>query len=186
MTGRRGHKVPPLRRTDIRKTAMIVRDHFGLGHQAIDGERLLDRLTLLNLEYDVISYDASLQAGGIEAMWNPGANTIYIPDVTYNKLIQKDGRALFTVCHELGHVMLQHQVTQTLHRGSSAAPFSHKAYEDSEWQADTFAAEFCMPLPTIQAEGINWSRGIETRFGVSPTAATIRLRSLREEGVLQT
>lgn len=177
----RGHRVRPQSRRSIRHSAKVARETFGLGGKAVDGERLLNQLVLYGVTYDVIGNDCALQLGGVEAMWCPELMTMYIVDETYDKLATEDARALFTVCHEVGHMILMHQVPQVLHR-SAMPTVPHKIFEDSEWQADTFAAEFCMPLDIIQAEQLRTSEAIRTRFGVSSQAATVRLSSLLKSG----
>jgi Zn-dependent peptidase ImmA (M78 family) len=49
----------------------------------------------------------------------------------------------FTLSHELGHLVLRHSMAfaRTDSRGAAWRPF-----EDSEWQANTFAAELLKPL----------------------------------------
>ena len=54
-----------------------------------------------------------------------------------------------------------------------------KIYEDSEWQADTFAGEFLMPFSVIKKEKLMTPEAISRRFNVSYAAATIRLKKLK-------
>jgi Zn-dependent peptidase ImmA (M78 family) len=60
---------------------------------------------------------------------------------------------------------------------------NHKVYEDAEWQADTFAAEFLMPTPHV-CHCCSPEEILET-FGVSYSAASTRWEKLREQGVLK-
>lgn len=124
--------------------------------------------------------------------WNPEENRIelLLSREWYDKLGDGHPRASFTVAHELGHAVL-HTVTlielgnlnlrsqAALHRGLK----EHPTYMDTEWQANSFAAAFLMPLAGIKALG----RPLETLqastlvndFGVSMKAATLRLDVIR-------
>lgn len=84
-----------------------------------------------------------------------------------------NGRSLFTFAHEFGHMILGHE--RTLNREET---LEHRAFEDSEWQANTFAAEFLMPLPIIEAKDMRIPEELCEEFGVSFDAARWRLRKL--------
>ena len=123
--------------------------------------------------------------------------TIILRADTYDALCDvsdpKHCRARFTVAHEIGHLIL--------HEGFALArgAVRHKHYEDSEWQADTFAAELLMPTFLVNAEieraalclpnGIlyksasdpNYEKILEmaARMGVSWSAIKIRLQQMQ-------
>lgn len=71
---------------------------------------------------------------------------MYIREDVYENANNGQGRDRFTIAHELGHLILQHN--HILARTSSL--MTHKPYEDSEWQADNFAAEFLMPYGFVK------------------------------------
>ena len=95
-------------------------------------------------------------------------------------------RALFCLCHELGHVCVHTQKlvelsriphdVAALHRGEVP---SHAIFEDTEWQANAFAAAFLMPgagLAELEARGIMLTaQEVVRRYNVSFDAARIRL-----------
>lgn len=112
----------------------------------------------------------------------------------YRALCIGHARARFTVAHELGHAVmhtktlvalgdLSLQSQAALHRGLK----DHPIHRDTEWQANSFAAAFLMPLDGIQL--LRQSRGgasiakLSARFGVSNEAAAVRLNVL-ERGKL--
>ena len=152
-----------------------------MGNAAVDGVKLLEQLILFDITYDVVPDNYLFELGGIEASWRPDERCISITQSTYDRLVRGDGRAPYTICHELGHCELGHQSPPLLlHRNEP----SHKRFEDTEWQADQFSAEMVMPLPVILQERIETADGIRRRFGVSMQAAEIRLERLRKEGCL--
>lgn len=112
---------------------------------------------------------------------------IRVSEATYEALIENNGRARFSVCHELGHIVLHDaqlirlshipHVQAALQR--AAAP-EHKVFWDTEWQADSFAASFLVPtdgLKALRSQRGGWlsSSAVSTTFGVSNESATIRI-----------
>lgn len=93
---------------------------------------------------------------------------IRLKESVYNGAAQEIGRDRFTFAHELGHAMLHDGVQLTFAR--SRKPL--KAYEDSEWQANTFAAELLMPYEFVKLCGM--PSLVEERCKVSNEAATLR------------
>jgi IrrE N-terminal-like domain len=96
-----------------------------------------------------------------------------------------DGRARWTLCHELAHgVLHKGQLKYPAQRPSLIIRKTHilEASFSSEWQADQFAKVFLMP--THLCVGIMTPREIQQKCGVSEQAAKIRfseLASLREK-----
>ena len=107
---------------------------------------------------------------------------------TYDWLEKGYPRGRFFVAHELGHCLLHTdqlvRVAQmptaqqeALHRGGQEV--AHKAYEDTEWQANAFAAALLMPARGLlileQKHGDLSSSIIAEHFHVSAEAADYRL-----------
>ena len=57
-----------------------------------------------------------------------------------------------------------------------------KTYEDSEWQANQFAAEFLMPYHTIKNLNLTSVEQIMSHFNVSEAAAYRRFNQLKKRG----
>lgn len=107
------------------------------------------------------------------------------PD-TYISLVAKDPRALFCLCHEIGHACIHTRVLMrlsriphslaALHRGEIP---QHKVFEDTEWQANAFAAAFLAPaLGLIQLErrkGIITPEMLKRQYNTSPDTARFRI-----------
>lgn len=101
-------------------------------------------------------------------------NKIKIREDVYDNACNGNGRDLFTIAHEVGHLLLHsEQNIQQLARTNNE-PI--KPYENPEWQADTFAAELLMPRGKITEYDTAFS--VASRFGVSYTAAKVRLSKL--------
>lgn len=111
-----------------------------------------------------------LEMGDVEAAVSPDKMLMHIREDVYENLCVNDPRARFTVAHEFGHLIL-HDGT-TLNRGSG----THKIYEDSEWQANRFAAELLAPLEGCKGLGIE---EIMQKYGVSYQCAFLRYRELK-------
>jgi hypothetical protein len=117
----------------------------------------------------------------IEHIGEPGElYKISLSERSYRWLEERHPRGLFTLAHETGHLVLHRAELRELstlpHRERVLARQSstHKAYRDSEWQADYFAAAFMMPaIPVLELGDVD---RIRARFGVSEQAAQIRLQ----------
>lgn len=103
-------------------------------------------------------------------------DAIYIREDVYYRACDGKSRDLFTIAHELGHLFLHSKQNVELYRSSSEI----KIYEDTEWQANTFAAELLMPAKLITEEDTPFS--LVSRFGVSYESAEIRLKKLGISG----
>ena len=101
----------------------------------------------------------------------PGQNTIRIREDVYYAACNGDGRARFTIAHEIGHFMLHTPDAIVLCRMEVGQKL--KPYEDPEWQANTFASELLMPPYLIV--GMT-KRDVMREFGVSEKAAMVALK----------
>lgn len=132
-----------------------------------------------SITYDVLEPD-EMPHPDVEACWDPESVTMHIRLDVFEKVCRGDPRARFTIMHELGHGLLGHR--RTINRSKMEQP--PKVYQDSEWQADQFAAELLMPLAVIKSQGLNTAMKIETHFNVSSPAAMVRVRQLTKYGEL--
>ncbi|MFD2167217.1 ImmA/IrrE family metallo-endopeptidase [Thalassotalea euphylliae] len=112
------------------------------------------------------------ELGSEEARTYPNEKHILISNSVYEGAADCDGRDRFTIAHEIGHLDLHKGQTPMFSRGD------HQIFEDSEWQADTFASEFLMdsrhitPADTVES--------LMKKFGVSKTAAGLKLKKMRK------
>jgi len=174
-----GFPVAPRKRIDIRAIAQSACAELQLPPGKLDWQPLLDKLSSeYGIHYDIFDKSSSPVPMEVEACFVPGQMTIYIRDSVFKQIAQGGQRASFTMGHELGHVLLAHQRTQN--RLTRDVPI----YCHSEWQANTFAAEFTMPLDDIHRRTLRTAAALSDFFGVSPAAATTRLTDLRKRGEL--
>jgi hypothetical protein len=161
---------------------------------AISGVNLFEDLHQLQIENHgvvlQVNYAVNELPAGLEgiATFDSDREEILITlcPSTYSSLEHSVPRALFCLCHELGHVCVHTQKlvelsriphdVAALHRGEVP---SHRIFEDTEWQANAFAAAFLMPgagLAELEARGITLTaQEIVRRYNVSFDAARIRL-----------
>jgi Zn-dependent peptidase ImmA (M78 family) len=135
---------------------------------------LYTRLGLFRLEITDHS-----EMNGAEGFTDPLGSFMMIREDVYVKALNGDGRARFTVAHELGHMIL-HTGQPLLARVPSNHNF--KPYELSEPQANKFAAELLMPPPFFKSTDTISS--VADRHGVSMDAAKFQLKGLRKDGLI--
>jgi hypothetical protein len=175
MTGlHMGFRVPPQSKNKIQTIANNARAALNLPAGPLDAERLLERLHAFGIVVDVFDRASAPVPKEVEACWVPSANTLYIRDTVYADICSGGPRGRFTVAHELGHIILAHQTTAN--RESSAVDM--KKYENSEWQANTFASEFLMPESEIRFLNLRTPQAVEKHFKVSYQAAEIRVKNV--------
>lgn len=173
-----GYRVVPRGIVDIRARALVARE--GLIHRNAPFFMMgafIDRLHDYGIIYDVV-HDHELPVG-VEACCIPEFRSITFSNDTYEKACNDDPRARFTVIHELGHILLAH--TRTLNRDNGQ---KIKAYEDSEWQANQFAAEFLMPLNHMAENRISTANELILTYQVSAPAAERRITQLSQRNEL--
>ncbi|WP_414632974.1 ImmA/IrrE family metallo-endopeptidase [Brevundimonas sp. UBA7534] len=101
---------------------------------------------------------------------------IVLPQTVYHSAWEDDGRARFTAAHEIGHWALHSTCALTRAHADTLKPF-----QNSEWQANLFAAEILMPVKFVYAD--DTAQDLCTRFRVSLQAAELRLRNLAKWGI---
>lgn len=172
----RGFKVPPLSRVKINTVAINCRRKlFEVDEdKPIDLEYLVEQFLpeVLNINYDIREVDVMKD---VEAAVNPDKGELIIREDVYLALTDPThyahGRARFTIAHELGHLFLHEGVV--LNRQVKIK--DHEAFEDSEWQADTFASELLMPSHMCKGLSV---KEIQDKFVVSYAAAQIKFEKL--------
>lgn len=176
----RGVKVAPTSRAAVRKLTSALREHLGEDGAVIDVARFIEHK--LAAEFDLVFVARSPAVmGEDEGRTFPDALRLELRDDVYQALLQGDARARFTAMHEVGHFFLHPGVP--LRRTSATA--NHEHFEDSEWQADCFAAEILMPLQLVRRLGLRTAAAASAAFGVSLRAAIIRMATLKIEGALR-
>lgn len=86
---------------------------------------------------------------GTEAFFDPKNNELILSEETYYGLLRHEGRARFTLAHEIGHIVLHRPYFKEIQRGHRQAILLRrgelKPYQNPEKQADVFASELLLP-----------------------------------------
>jgi hypothetical protein len=164
--------VAPLSRAAIEHYALAVRRMLGIGeHQAVDMLQIIEHVLPRVWDDFVYEYVTAGGLGGAEATTSMTERTIRITEPVYEATRRGHPRYLFTLAHELGHLLLHTGKQTSLARGEKV-----KAFLDPEWQANTFASAFLMPESGIRAcDSISH---VMRKYGVSRPAAEIRANTL--------
>ncbi len=137
----------PLSTNDIISFVKIIRKSFNL-HKKLDFpvitfvEKILPEIDP-QFNYDYLPQN---QMPDKYAYYDNCQNIMVIREDVYDAACNNDGRARFTIAHEIGHYFL-HQDGVKLCR--MATNEKVVAYLDPEWQANTFASELLMPRHLI-------------------------------------
>jgi IrrE N-terminal-like domain len=172
---RGGFVVSPRKKRDIYDYAAQVRSVFSPimgGRPWVPLDRVIELLPSF-LPGFVCEICEPHEMGGDHGQTDPDKQVIRIREDVYEQMCHGQGRDRFTVAHELGHLMLhqgQRAIVYSRSGGASTAPI----YQNSEWQADTFASAFLIDevhLSTCQSV-----EDVQAAFGVSRPAAEARFR----------
>jgi hypothetical protein len=141
-----------------------------------------------------VTYAVEPLPQGIEGytQYDPDADQfcVTLSERTYRGLTRAESRPGFTVCHEVGHLALHSKTMKRLkklpHRELmlERSRDQHKAYEDSEWQANRFASAMLMPALTLEhlhRRGRLDEEQVAHRYNTSYQAAQLRIRHFHEK-----
>jgi Zn-dependent peptidase ImmA (M78 family) len=167
-----GAVVPPRSAANIEQLALAFRKATETDDDAyLPIVGLYDLLHILvpGASYDVRTKDEMGDNHGLTLLRR---KEIWIREDVFHAACRGEGMGRFTLCHELGHLLMHDGVT--LQRAVKQAPI----YMSSEWQSDMFAGAVLMPdsmiaMPATVAD-------LMSRFGVSRSAAEVRLSQLRK------
>lgn len=164
------YKAAPLSRRKIRKLVSIIRKVTGTENQLFFPvvkfmELILPQL-IENFTYEICSKEEMPNKCG-ETF--PAENRICIRQDIYEKALNDDPFARYTIAHEIGHLFLNDVESISLCRlepGEKLKPF-----EDPEWQADCFGGELLMYYPLVKDLDEN---EISEQCGVTLRAAKVQ------------
>ena len=117
---------------------------------------------------------------GEEGYFNFETTEIILDTETYLSLMADEGRARFTLAHEIGHGILHNAYMCSIKRGNGRANRLQRSqlepYRDPECQANRYAGEFLMPTALIQKYIQNGADPYEIsrKFKTSHSAALIK------------
>ena len=174
----RGCKVAARSRKNIRECASGFRSYIAqLGISSV-GE-LLEILMFACL-LELVPYKDE-RLGLAEACYVPHDHCVYLRDSDYRGVVLgTKPRSKFTFWHEIGHMWLGHD--KKFARDASGEIVEHRVFEDSEWQANQFAAEMLMPIDVLKKMRSLSPEIVAKKFGVSYEAASVRIQNLKKYG----
>lgn len=162
-------------RLAVRKMAAATRDLLGFGATPyIPIETLLDHALPTVLEDFLYTVEYRSEMGENHGLAQPDDALIRLREDVFVGAVSGKARDRFTVCHELGHLILHQRANLVLRRGYGAP----QKPRHPEWQANTFAAEFLVDFR--QSQGCKDEGDIVRRFGVSQKTASIQMSFIRE------
>jgi Zn-dependent peptidase ImmA (M78 family) len=91
--------------------------------------------------------------------------------ILYNETMNQ-GRILWTLCHEIGHICLDH--LETIECMEIANKDGREPYDQYESEADYFAWNLIAPMPIMREMGIRSTAEIRVKFGLSTQAAALQ------------
>lgn len=165
--------VPPMTWAAIASRADWLREQLGLTTEpfcpVIDVlEKVLDQ----KLGFVRMEVGDPNEMGRAEGYTCPNGTFIRLRLDVYEGACANDGRARFTVAHELGHLFLHKDMPLARANPGDNVP----AYRRSEPQANRFAAELLMPRRFMKAG--DSIATVTSRHGVSDAAAKHRIDNL--------
>lgn len=169
-----GIVVPARKKTDIAANADLLRSVLGLEHRPYFP--VVEVYEALDLLYPDARFEVweMHEMGADHGRTYPDRNLILIREDVYERAARGEGRDRFTMCHELGHLMMHRGVALSRIDPRNPPPI----YRNSEWQADTFASYLMMPT-TLLAKS-NSTGQTMSEFGVSFEAAWARRDGMKK------
>ncbi len=165
----RGYPVKPLSRGKIRLMAGKIRSLIDLNTEPyfpiVDFTEFFLPTLYDDFQFEVISQK---EMGEQHGETFPNRHLIRIREDVYDGACEGMGRDRFTIAHEVGHLLLHTDVV--LSRIKLNRIITHEIYEDSEWQADTFAGELLIPVHLVKGKNV---REIVKECKVSSRAANV-------------
>ncbi|OCG32933.1 MULTISPECIES: ImmA/IrrE family metallo-endopeptidase [Orbaceae] len=135
----RGNRVAPMEADDIVVRAINSCKVFQLSEKMeLNFDTVFETFSLYRITLQVI--DDREWLGITDGHCDPSSLTISIPNKTYKAASKGKREALFTIFHELGHLLLGHKAV--LHHSQNKPTYK----EDAEWQADLFATVILLEI----------------------------------------
>lgn len=158
--------------------------------QELDFEELLECRTLAR-KYRPFRLEHNPTLEDCYAKYNFITRKVEIlPDV-YDKLMEGDKRQRFTAAHEVYHADIHgayfESMPEAMYLNRSKA--TYPIYRNAEWQANTAAAAYLMPVKTLRmilpdTKPYNELWELSNIFGISEESVEIRLKVLRKHGLI--
>lgn len=161
---------------DLRKLANQIRKAIGLSDdKPFPVGRFIEYVLPKVYDDFVLEILPKQQLGDKHGETFPNKHLIRLREDVYIGICEGDGQHRFTGAHECSHLIYHEGIPLTLTRRSAK---SLPAFRNSEWQADTLAAELLMPYGAVKDLS---TLKIELQYGVSHSAAQCRRDKIDKE-----
>lgn len=170
------YKAPPISRESLANAAITVRNAFGITDSSkfpiVEFMELILPKTLPRFSFEIRSAE---EMEGKYGMTILAEQKIVLSEEIYDRACKEDGFARFTIAHEIAHLLLhtpQNICLYSLQEGKKL-----EAFENPEWQANTFAAELLAPHKFI--DGLN-EDDVSKKYGITKAAARVQISVARK------
>ncbi len=165
----------PKSRNSLRDLAFRLRARFGMQHEwEFPIVEFFELVFCVVWDYDLrVIHPLCMPENHADT--DPCNRIIRIREDVYTGAISGHGRDRFTIAHEIGHVLLEHDAP-TLARIDPSV--SVPAYKDPEWQANAFAGELLMPYHLARSCSVD---EIASRCKVTTDAARTQWKAFHKE-----
>lgn len=137
----------PRKRAELHKYAHTIREQLHLKKKQPFPVMYFLEIVLVKLypDFNFEIEEPGVLGDNIYAFYDVAECTIHIDQNVYNRACNNVSRDLFTIAHEISHVLL-------LNKGNILAARSRKyeAFRDPEWQANELAAELLAPHDALK------------------------------------
>jgi hypothetical protein len=161
-------KATAMSRIEIREFARVVRKMFGLDESLyfpiVEVLEFVIPQIIEDFSFEIVTHNELPNA---YAITKPDKKIMKVRQDVYERAINNSERDRFTLCHELGHLLLHDNSNISFARGDTL-PF-----ENPEWQANTFAAELLAPYHLVKGMNVD---EIAEKCVMSRTAADIQYK----------
>lgn len=171
-----GVEVPPCSTAQLRKLASQIRSAIGLADdKAFPVGRFIEYVLPEVYEDFTLEIVPIGQLGEKHGETFPNKHLMRLREDVYIGICMGNGQHRFTGAHECSHLIYHEGVPLAMARRSAKRL---PRFRNSEWQADTLAAELLMPYKAVKRMD---TRDIERQYGVSPSAALCRREKIDKE-----
>lgn len=159
--------VPPLSKIKIAELTDSIRTGLEIDQPYLPIMEIYEVLDVFldGARFEVLFKD---QMGADHGRTLPDERVIYIREDVYEGAYHGQARDRFTLCHELGHLLMHRGIALSRIDPLNPPPI----YKNSEWQADVFASQLLMPRALLKQ--YSDAAAVVKDFGVSYEAAWVR------------
>jgi len=151
---------------EIRDLAWSILIETNINKLPVDIIKVCEKLNIKIRSYDNNHKLAKIYKNGFSLITSCGEKSIY-----YNKSINNINRCRFTIAHELGHIMLNHNKK------------TNKSYKELEKEANMFAIRILSPICILHEINISSPDELSNVCKISNSASYFRYKKMKKARV---